>query len=217
MVLRRKRPATTPAALPLLAAQEVAVGSEPLYECVVLVTSLAENLLTLAQLYRQRADVENAYDELKNQWGWGGFTTGDLLRCQLAARLGALVYNWWNLFVRCAQPERAREAVTSRPLLLHAVGRIIQSGGQTTLRLTSNHAEASQVQSLLTGLSLFLSGLMNAAEQLPATERWRRIWHRILEPYHLPKPVPLAPSGWSREQRNENQPDRSPNVKLFQA
>jgi len=78
---------------------------------------------------------------------------------------------------------------------LDAVGRIIQSGGQTTLRLTSNHAEASQVQSLLTGLSLFLSGLMNAAEQLPATERWRRIWHRILEPYHLPKPVPLTPSG----------------------
>ena len=106
-----------------------------------------------------------------------------------------MVYNWWNLFVRCAQPERAREAVTSRPLLLHAVGRIIQSGGQTTLRLTSNHAEASQVQSLLTGLSLFLSGLMNAAEQLPATERWQRIRHRILEPYHLPKPVPLAPSG----------------------
>ena len=195
VVLRRKRPATAAAALPLLAAQAVEVGSEPLYEYVVLVTSLAENLLTLAQLYRQRADVENAYDELKNQWGWGGFTTGDLLRCQLAARMVALVYNWWNLFVRCAQPERAREAVTSRPLLLHAVGRIIQSGGQTTLRLTSNHAEASQVQSLLTGLSLFLSGLMNAAEQLPATERWRRIWHRILEPYRLSQPVLLTPSG----------------------
>ena len=26
------------------------------------------------------------------------------------ARMVALVYNWWNLFVRCAQPDRAREA-----------------------------------------------------------------------------------------------------------
>ena len=46
-----------------------------------------------------------------------------------------------------------------------------------------------------TGLSLLLSGLMNAAEQLPATEHWRLIWHRIFEPYRLSQPVPLAPSG----------------------
>jgi hypothetical protein len=26
-------------------------------------------------LYRDRGDCENAFDELKNQWGWGGFTT----------------------------------------------------------------------------------------------------------------------------------------------
>ena len=51
-----------------------------------LLTNLKENLLTLLQLYRQRANVENAYDELKNQWGWGGFTTQDRLRCQVAAR-----------------------------------------------------------------------------------------------------------------------------------
>jgi hypothetical protein len=25
------------------------------------------------------ADCENAFDELKNHWGWGGFTTHDLL------------------------------------------------------------------------------------------------------------------------------------------
>jgi hypothetical protein len=56
----------------------------------------------------------------------------------------ALIYNWWNLFVRCAQPERAREAITSRPLLLHAVGRIVTSGRQTVLRLTSHHAEAPE-------------------------------------------------------------------------
>ena len=167
----------------------------PVYEYVVLVTSLEENLLTIAHLYRQRADVENAYDELKNPWGWGGFTTRDLLRCQIAARMVALVYNSWNLFVRCAQPERAREAITSRPLLLHAVGRLVKSGGQTTLRLTSQHAEASHIQNVLSKLSLFLSGLSNAAEQLQPEERWRRIWRRILEPYRRPTAAWLAPSG----------------------
>ncbi|HEY3862693.1 MAG TPA: hypothetical protein VGO59_12480 [Verrucomicrobiae bacterium] len=89
---------------------------------------------------------------------WGGFTARDLLRCQIAARMAALVYNWWNLFMRCAEPERAREAITSRPMLLHAVGRLVKSGGQTTLRLASQHAEASHIQNVLSKLSLFLSG-----------------------------------------------------------
>ena len=196
VVLRRKRPDKSGVArLPLLADGGVQVVSEPVYEYAVLVTSLTENLLSIAHLYRQRADVENAYDELKNQWGWGGFTTRDLLRCQIAARMVALVYNWWNLFVRCAEPERAREAITSRPLLLHAVGRLIKSGGQTTLRLTSNHAEAGHIQSVLSRLSLFLSGLINAAEQLKSEERWRRIWQRILEHYRQPAAAWLAPSG----------------------
>lgn len=197
VVLRRKQEegAGSQEALPLLAGEGLQVVSGPHYESVVLVTDLEENLLTLMHLYRQRADVENAYDELKNQWGWGGFTTRDLLRCQIAARMVALVYNWWNLFVRCAQPERAREAITSRPLLLHAVGRVVQSGRQTVLRLTSHHAEAPEVQKLLTQLSAFLSGLLNAAEQLKPQERWKRIWHRILEPFRPPAAALLAPSG----------------------
>ncbi len=35
-------------------------------------------LEAMAQLYRDRADAENGFDELKNQWGWGGFTNADL-------------------------------------------------------------------------------------------------------------------------------------------
>jgi len=88
-------------------------------------------------LYRQRADVENAYDELKNQWGWGGFTTRDLGRCQVAR----------------------------------------------------------QVQDILSKLSLFLSGLTNAEEQLKSEERWRRIWHRILEPFRQQATALLGGSG----------------------
>ena len=37
------------------------------YEYAVLVTSTQYEILTLAQLYRDRADAENNFDELKNQ------------------------------------------------------------------------------------------------------------------------------------------------------
>ena len=167
----------------------------PAYEYQLLVTNLSEELLSIADLYRQRADAENVYDELKNQWGWGGFMTKDKLRCQVAARNVALIYNWWSLFVRCAEPERPREAVTSRPLLLCAVGRVIASGRQTTLRLTSTHAHAAHAQSLLTNLSLFLSGLKNTAEQLRPSQCWEQIWARILKPLLTPRTALPAPSG----------------------
>ena len=68
-------------------------GDADLYEYGVLVTTLEVEVLTLAQLYRDRADCENVFDELKNQWGWGGFTTKDLARCRLAAQMVALFYN----------------------------------------------------------------------------------------------------------------------------
>ena len=107
------------------------------YEYAVLVTSTPHEVLTLAQLYRDRADAENNFDELKNQWGWGGFTTQDLARCRLMARMVALVYNWWNLFVRLAQPHKHFEAITSRPLLLHGVATQTKHAGQTRLIITS--------------------------------------------------------------------------------
>src|SRR4029077_6484947 len=76
--------------------------------------------------------LRDVFDELKNQWGWGGFTTQDLHRCRLVAGTVALVYNWWNLFTRLADPEHHREALTSRPLLLSAVARQTQHAGQVT-------------------------------------------------------------------------------------
>jgi hypothetical protein len=47
------------------------VASLPEYEYLVLVTNLPTDLVGLTDLYLQRADAENGYDELKNQWGWG--------------------------------------------------------------------------------------------------------------------------------------------------
>jgi hypothetical protein len=53
-------------------------GKREVWEYAALVTSLDSEILTLSQLYRDRADCETAFDELESHWGWGGFTTQDL-------------------------------------------------------------------------------------------------------------------------------------------
>ena len=73
------------------------------YEYQILATSLPDELLAIAQHYRDRGDCENCFDELKNQWGWGGFTTRDLHRCRIISRLIALVYNWWSLYAQIGE------------------------------------------------------------------------------------------------------------------
>jgi hypothetical protein len=138
------------------------------YEYAVLVTNTSYEILSLGQLYRDRADAENAFDELKNQWGWGGYTTHDLHRCQLAARAVALIYNWWSLFVRLAHPEARREAITSRPWLMTSVGRKTEHAGQTTVTLTGLHAHFAPARAALTRVSALLQGwVAETAEQLP--------------------------------------------------
>jgi Transposase DDE domain group 1 len=93
------------------------------YEYAVLVTSMQYEVRTVAQLYRDRGDSENNFDELKNQWAWSGFTTQDRNRCQIMARLTALIYNWWTVFMRLGIPEKHGEAITSRPLALQGIAR----------------------------------------------------------------------------------------------
>jgi len=158
-------------------------GERQIYEFAALVTSLGAEILTLAQLYRDRADCENAFDELENHWGWGGFTTRDLERCRLIAGVVALVYNWWSLFVRRADPEHHREVITSRPLLLHAVAQQSRHGRQTRITVSSMHARAGAVARALRAIAAFFAGLKRTAEPLTALERWCRILSRALIKY----------------------------------
>jgi hypothetical protein len=144
----------------------------PCYEYIVLVTNTEMTLLALGQAYRDRADCENVFDEIKNQWGWAGFVTQDLRRCRIMARLIALVYNWWNIFTRLAQPDRHLEAVTSRPLLLHAVGRLVTTARRKIVRLTSTHALADKVQAVLSRIGQFFNHLKAIAEQLSPEAIW---------------------------------------------
>lgn len=167
------------------------------YDYSVLATSLDEDPSAFGQLYRDRGDGENIFDELKNQWGWGGFTTHDLARCRLAARLVALFYDWWSIFVRLAEPDRHLEAITSRPLLLHAIATRVRHARQTTITVASSHAKAAPAAKALRAVALFLREIVKNAEQLTSLQRWRAILSKAFQAFlkgrHLRPPPRLAP------------------------
>jgi hypothetical protein len=182
---------------PQLTFVEIGEAAE-VYEYSVLATSLDEDVAAFGQLYRDRADGENIFDEMKNQWGWGGYTTHDLARCRLAARLLALFYNWWNIFVRLAEHTLHREAVTSRPLFLTAIATRTLHARQTTIRVTSSHARAELASQALAAVAAFLRGLAKTAEQLTRLQTWRAILSRAFQAFlngrPLRPPPRLAPS-----------------------
>jgi len=217
VLLRRKlaRDPTTDRASPaqpLLGFTEIGPDKE-LWQYAALVTSLDCEILTLGQLYRDRADAENVFDELKNQWGWGGFMTQDLARCRLLAGTVALIYNWsgvsvsladasetprWSLFVRLADPEHHREAITTRPLLLSAIAQRTQHAGQVTLTISSTHRMRDKARRADVRIAGFLADLRQNAEQLDPLAKWYRILSEALRHFlqgrQLQPPLRLNPA-----------------------
>jgi len=179
--------------------QELALVEGPedmrLFEYQVLVTNLDDEPITLLRHYRDRADCENNFDETKNQWGWGGFVTQQLQTSQIMARTVALIYNWWNLFVRLAIPEKHHEAITSRPLLLSSVGRLTESGRQRRMVITSTHGQTTLIQRAYDRVHQFFSWLKRTAPQLTPQDCWRLIVNKSMELFigqGPPQQIPLS-------------------------
>ena len=169
-----------------------------LWEYAVLVSNADYSIQAIGQLYRDRADCENGFDELKNQWGWGGYTTQDLERCNLSARAVALIYNGWSWYVRLAHPKTRLEAITSRPMLLAGVGRLTEHAGQSRLLLTLSHAAVDQIKAMIVNVRKGLDHVLASAPQLPKAARWPALVRYIVDkiinarPKTSP-PTPLAP------------------------
>lgn len=151
-----------------------------LWEYAVLVTDSAYPVEAMGQFYRDRADCENGFDELKNQWGWGGYSTQDIERCNLSAQAVALIYNWWSWYCRLAHPQARMEAITSRPLLLAAVGRITEHAGQTRVLLSITHAAADKVKALVSNVRAGLAHIRTIAPQLSLELKWRELVRYIV-------------------------------------
>ena len=146
------------------------------WDCFALVTNDMElDPVSLTQLYRDRGDCENNFDEYKNQWGWGGFVTHKIKPTRATARLTAIVANWWNVFCRLADGEKHMEPVTSRPMLLGIVGRIVTSGRKRLMHLTSTHAESGRIRHALERIGSFLGRISATAPQLEFNRTWTLI------------------------------------------
>jgi len=118
---------------------------------------------------------------LKNQWGLSGFTTQDIGRCQTTARAGTLVYNLWNWYCRAAHPGARLDAVTSRPLLLAAVGKAASHAGQTQLYLTPLHGKLQTIKALIVNVHTAMQQVKAITEQLPRTDRWNALLRKICQ------------------------------------
>lgn len=162
----------------------------------VLVTSLdpvAFPATVMPKHYRDRADAENCFDELKNQWGWGGFTSRALAPSRLMANLIALFYNWWNLYVRFYDEEHHREAIRSRPMLMAGVGRQIQSGGQRTVKVSVLHEKGDLIAQAVTQISKELHQIRVTTERWSVDQRWTLLLTRLLRRWLGGKWLPGLP------------------------
>jgi len=209
VVLVRESPARAPVGaqarrrrdhldLPLAQGQAWPQSSAPWSgRIAVLVSSLdgvAYPTLAMPRLYRERADAENSFDELKNQWGWNGYTTRKLAPSRLMANLTALVYNWWNLYVRFYDAEHHREAITSRPALMQGVARQVQSGGQRKIKISILHEKGERIVRAVGVISSQLQEFMRIAERWTIAQRWAFLLTRLLQRWLGGKWLPGVPA-----------------------
>jgi len=109
------------------------------YEFSVIVTNLTKEQCEawqIVELYQGRADCENIFDELKNQWGLAGFCSQREHVTELAARFTILSYNIWSLFARFFGGKNHKEAQTSRREVLLFPAQLTESGRERTLQIS---------------------------------------------------------------------------------
>jgi len=162
----------------------------------VLVTSLdavAFPAIVMPKQYRERANAENCFDELKNQWGWGGYTSRKLAPSRLMANLIALFYNWWNLYLRFYDDAHHREAIRTRPMLMAGVGRQVQSGGQRTVKVSVLHEKGDVIAQAVSRISNELHQIHAITERWNVNQKWTLLLTRLLRRWLGGKWLPGMP------------------------
>jgi hypothetical protein len=132
---------------------------------------------------------------------WTELSTGDTFTYNGGAAVEVALWrvtesalvNWWSWYCRAAQPGARMEAITSRPLLLAAVGRAVRHGGQTTVYLTPMHAAKENLMKLISNVRQALNHVKAIAEQLPSADRWKTLLAYIVARI-IPKRTPRLPT-----------------------
>ena len=95
--------------------------------------------------------------------------------------------------MRLAEPGFHREPITSRSLFLCAIATRTRHARQTTIRLTSSHAQAKPAAKALAAVAVFLRGLVENAEQLTSAQKWRAILSRAFQAFLKGLPLRAPP------------------------
>ena len=142
------------------------------YEWYALVTDLDMDARDVLPIYRERGDCENIFDEMKNQWGWSGFTAHSLKQTALFAGMSVIAANLWNVFTRLGDDGMHHEAVTSRPLLQSCIARLSRHARQGIVTIYT--ATNEKARRTYRAISAFLAKVASAS-QLSLEERRQRI------------------------------------------
>ncbi len=143
------------------AAHRAKLWDQHKHEFAVYVTNLPDevNGWQIQELYRQRADTESVFDELKNQSGFSGFCAKSKATTELAALLLLVVYNLWTLFVRSIVPQKHTEAKRGRSWFLLIAAKLVQSGRKKSCK-------SLQAFAGLDNYVTVISASMSGSEQL---------------------------------------------------
>jgi hypothetical protein len=104
--------------------------------------------------------------------GLGRLPPPDLERCNLSARVGALVYHGWSRYVRLAHPKARREAIPRRPLRLAGLARLTRHAGPSRLLVTVSRAAGDHIKTRSAKVRKGLDHSRATAPQLPCLARW---------------------------------------------
>jgi hypothetical protein len=144
----------------------------------------------IVEIYQHRADCENVFDELKNQWGLAGFCSQQQHITELAARFTVLSYNIWSLFVRFFGGKAHKEAQTSRKEVLVFPAQLTESGRERVLQISV----ADQFWDILkTGYDRLILWLRATAPQLKSSGCFID-WIRLIEDFSPPKIPDISPA-----------------------
>ena len=74
--------------------------------------------------------------------------------------------------MRLYDGEHHREAISSRPALLHGVARLTRSGGQRTVKVSVAHEKSALITAAITQVSNTLARFHAIAEPWSVEQRW---------------------------------------------
>lgn len=140
------------------------------YEYHVYITNLTPTQLEFWQvvdLYNQRADCENIFDELKHEWGLGGYCSKHSEVTELAAQFNILTYDLWNLFTRFFTGRKHKEGKRSRREFMNLVAKWTKTARQNVLQMS---VPDRLLDSLRKGYLLLMNWLNRTAPQLRLIE-----------------------------------------------